>query len=94
MLKQGFILKFVNACNKRALSTASEKVTLYSALFLNAKHVQIEAEITHVNQVVSRGCIIVPWLEVQNHSTTSRKLTLPRLYHMLDWCLKHVLAVL
>ena len=46
MLKQGFILEFVNACNKRALSTASEKVILIlSAVLKYAKHVQIEAEL-------------------------------------------------
>ena len=32
MLKQGFILEFVNACSALTLSMASEKVTLRSAV--------------------------------------------------------------
>lgn len=92
MLKQGFILEFVNACSKQTLSMASEKVTLILSAVLKYHTCPDRGGITHVDQIVSRGCVVVPWLEVQNHSRISRNLILPILYHELDWCLKYILA--
>ena len=64
MLKQDFILEFVNACSNRTLSTASEKVTLILSAVLRCYMCPDRGGITHIDQVVSRGCIIVPWLEI------------------------------
>ena len=67
MLKQDFILKFVSAFSKRTLSMASVKVTLILSAVFNCYTCPDRGGITHVDQVVSRSCIIISWLEIQNH---------------------------
>ena len=70
------------------LSIVSDKATFIFSALSDCETSPNSGGITHIDQVVPCGCVIVPWLKVQNHKKTSRSSVLPILHRYFGWCLE------